>query len=105
MPTRIATLAARPGWALALLEAVERGRVPRRDISVTVARQLLAFADPRIRPRLEAVWGKVQPTSKTKADLVSKYKLVLASTQESASGPRAWPGRFQPCLPVVPQAF
>ena len=39
--------------------------MPRRDLSVSVARQLLAFADPRIRPRLEAVWGKVQPTSKT----------------------------------------
>jgi putative membrane-bound dehydrogenase-like protein len=78
----IATLAARPAWALALLEAIERGRIPRRDLSVSFARQLLAFADPRIRPRLETVWGKVQPTSKTKAALVGKYKSVLASTQD-----------------------
>ena len=69
------------------MEAIERGRIPRRDLSVSVARQLLAFADPRIRPRLEAVWGKVQPTSKTKAALVGKYKSVLASTQDPPADP------------------
>jgi putative membrane-bound dehydrogenase-like protein len=83
----IATLAARPGWALALLQAIEQGRIPRRDLSVSVARQLLAFTDPRIRPRLEAVWGKIQPTSKTKAALVGKYKSVLASTQDPPADP------------------
>ena len=83
----IATLAARPAWALTLLEAIERGRIPRRDLSVSVARQLLAFTDPRIRPRLEAVWGKIQPTSKAKAALVGKYKSVLASTQDRPADP------------------
>jgi putative membrane-bound dehydrogenase-like protein len=83
----VATLAARPAWALALLQAIEGGRVPRADMSVGVARQLLAFADPRIQPRLEAVWGKVQPTSKTKAPLMGKYKAALASTQDPAADP------------------
>ena len=83
----IATLAARPGWALALLDAIERGRIPRRDLSVSIARQLLVIADPQIRPRLEAVWGKVQPTSKTKATLVAKYKTVLASAQDPPADP------------------
>jgi putative membrane-bound dehydrogenase-like protein len=78
----IATLAARPTWALALLDAVERGRVPRQDVSVSVARQLQAFADPRIRGRLEAVWGTVQPTSKSKAALIAKYKAMLTSKAE-----------------------
>ena len=83
----IATLAARPGWALALLEAMERGRIARRDLSISVARQLLALADPRIRPRLEAVWGKIQPTSKTKAPLVAKYKSMLASALDPSADP------------------
>jgi putative membrane-bound dehydrogenase-like protein len=78
----VATLAARPAWALALLEAVERGRIPRRDVSVSVARQLQAFADPQIRSRLEAVWGKVQPTSKSKAALIGKYKAMLGSDEQ-----------------------
>ncbi len=83
----IATLAGRPAWALVLLEAIEHGRIPRRDLSVSIARQLLALAEPRIRPRLEAVWGKVQPTSKSKAALVGKYKSVLASTQDPPADP------------------
>jgi len=78
----VATLAARPAWALALLEAVERGRVPRRDVTVSIARQLQSFTDPRIRPRLEAVWGKVQPLSKTKSAVITKYKSVLAADGE-----------------------
>ena len=44
----VTTLAARPKTALALLEAVEKGTVPRRDLSVATARHLLAFQDPKI---------------------------------------------------------
>ncbi len=78
----IATLAARPAWARALLEALGRGQVPRRDVSVSIARQLQAFGDPRLSEQLEKVWGKVQPTSKAKAGLLAKYKALLASDAE-----------------------
>jgi putative heme-binding domain-containing protein len=77
----IATLAARPSWALALLASIGRGQVPRRDVSVTTARQLQALGDRKINEQLEAVWGKVQPTSKEKATLMAKYKALLASDQ------------------------
>ena len=83
----IATLAARPRWALLLLDAMEAGRVPRRDLSVAVARQLQAFGDPKIGARLEAVWGKIQPTSKSKAALVAKYKSLLGAHQEESADP------------------
>jgi putative membrane-bound dehydrogenase-like protein len=79
----IATLAARPAWAVALLAAIGRGQVPRRDLSVTTARQLQALGDRRIDEQLETVWGKVQPTSKDKAALMAKYKALLASEQHS----------------------
>jgi len=75
----ITTLAARPAWALALLEALHHGQISRRDMSVSIARQLQAFGDRRINERLETVWGKVQPTSKTKAALAAKYKALLVS--------------------------
>ena len=76
----IATLAARPAWAKALLEALERGQVRRRDVSVSIARQLQAFGDKPLSEQLEKVWGKVQPTSKAKAGLMAKYKSLLASS-------------------------
>ncbi len=83
----MATLAARPAWAMALLDAVERGLIPRRDLNVSIARQVLAFGDPKIQHRLETVWGKVQPTSKAKRSLLAKYKNLLASSQEPPADP------------------
>jgi putative membrane-bound dehydrogenase-like protein len=78
----IATLASRPAWALALLDAIPRGQVSRRDLNASVARQLLAFGDRRIAERLEAVWGKVQPTSQQKAELMARYKATLAASPD-----------------------
>ena len=75
----IATLAARPAWAKSLLEALGRGQISRRDVSVSIARQLQAFGDRGLNEQLEKVWGKVQPTSATKAALLAKYKSLLAS--------------------------
>jgi putative membrane-bound dehydrogenase-like protein len=78
----IATLAARPAWAKALLGALGRGAIPRRDVSVSIARQLQTFGDRQLSEQLEKVWGKVQPTSKAKAGLLAKYKSLLASTAD-----------------------
>jgi putative heme-binding domain-containing protein len=92
----IATLASRPAWALDLLEAIARGQVSRRDVNASVARQLLAFGDRRISERLEAAWGKIQPTSKQKAELLGRYKTTLAANPDgppSASRGRAVYGR------------
>jgi putative heme-binding domain-containing protein len=75
----IATLSARPAWALALLNAVAQKTIPRRDMSLTIARQLLALGDPEVSKRLEAVWGSVRPTSNEKTSLLVKYRELLAS--------------------------
>ena len=83
----IATLSARPAWALALLDAVANGSVPRRDLNVTVARQLLALGDEKVRTRLETVWGSVRATSTQKASLIAKYKELLASDQHPSAEP------------------
>ncbi len=83
----IATLASRPAWAIALLEAIPHGPVARRDVNASIARQLLAYGDRRIAERLEAVWGKVQPTSKRKAELLGQYKATLRSSPEGPPDP------------------
>jgi putative heme-binding domain-containing protein len=48
---------------------------------------LQAFGDSKMNARLETVWGKIQPTSKTKAPLVAKYKSLLGSSQEPSADP------------------
>jgi putative membrane-bound dehydrogenase-like protein len=83
----VASLAARAPWALALFDAIERGRIPRRDLSLAIARQLQAHPDPRVRTRLETVWGKIQPTSQAKAALIKKFKALLGSTHQDPASP------------------
>ena len=75
----IATLAARPRSALALVEALKNGKILRRDVSVSIARQLQSFGDRGINEQLESVWGKIQPTSQTKTALIARYKAILAA--------------------------
>jgi len=73
----VQTLASRPAWALALLDAVENGTVPRRDVSVFLARQLQGMKDKRVPERLAKVWGQLQPVSAQRAALTAKYKALL----------------------------
>jgi putative membrane-bound dehydrogenase-like protein len=75
----IATLASRPAYALTLLDAMEKGRVPRRDLSAFTVRQLLAFKDKEFTERLTKVWGSIRPPSAEKATLLAKYKAMVAA--------------------------
>jgi putative heme-binding domain-containing protein len=71
------TLASRPEYALALLAAMEQGRVPRSDLSAFTARQLIGFKDKRLAEKLSAVWGSFRPTSQDKAMLLARYKNLV----------------------------
>lgn len=73
----IATMAARPVWAMALLDAIRTGKVPRRDVTTTTARQILAFGDAKLTAALESSWGSLRPTARDKAPLIAKYKGIL----------------------------
>jgi putative membrane-bound dehydrogenase-like protein len=87
----VQTLAARKEWANALLEAVEKKDVPRADIPVTTARQILALNDKALSTRLETVWGKIGVASKERAALTKKWKELL--TEDTLSKANAANGR------------
>ncbi|WP_406700497.1 PVC-type heme-binding CxxCH protein [Singulisphaera sp. Ch08] len=88
----VATLASRPISAKALLEAVREQVVPRRDISATVARQILAFNNVALNKQLESAWGTLRGTSADKAALMTKYKAALAA--DAGRTPDASRGRL-----------
>jgi len=71
------TLASRPTYALALLEAVERKQIPRGDLSAFTVRQMLALKHKQVAERLGQVWGTIRPASQEKAALMAKYKKQL----------------------------
>jgi putative heme-binding domain-containing protein len=68
------TLASRPAWANALLDAVESGVVARSEITAFTARQLQSLGDEKIAARLGSLWGEVRSTPAEKARLIAEYK-------------------------------
>ncbi len=74
----VQTMAARSDWALALLDAVETGKVQRRDVSPFVARQMQGLKNKKVGERLTAVWGQLLPASAKREELTKKYKVELA---------------------------
>jgi putative membrane-bound dehydrogenase-like protein len=71
------TLTARPAYALALLDAVERGRIPRRDLTAFTVRQMQGLKNKQVNERLVKVWGVLRPASQEKAALMTRYKALL----------------------------
>ncbi len=88
----VQTLAARSAWAKVLLDALEKGTVPRVDVPVTTARQILSLNDKALSTRLEKVWGKITPASKERAALTKKWKEYL--TEETLAKADAGRGRM-----------
>jgi putative heme-binding domain-containing protein len=73
----VTTLASRPEYAMALLDAIGKGKVPRRDLSAFTARQILGFKNKPLSDKLNEVWGTIRPTAGDKAALLSKYKTMV----------------------------
>jgi putative membrane-bound dehydrogenase-like protein len=73
----LATLAARPPFALALLDAVAADRVPRQDLSAFTVRQLMALDHPAVKAKVREIWSEVRPAGREKAALMTRYKAIL----------------------------
>jgi putative membrane-bound dehydrogenase-like protein len=73
----VQTLASRPAYAMALLDAMEKGIVPRRDLSPFTARQLLGFKDKKLTERLNSVWGSTRPPAADRAALLARYRSLV----------------------------
>jgi putative heme-binding domain-containing protein len=79
------TLSVRPAYALALLDAIEQGAVPRTDVTPFTARQLLGMEHPDVGSRLTQVWGAVRPAAEGKAELLARYRTLLAPENVQAA--------------------
>jgi putative membrane-bound dehydrogenase-like protein len=75
----VQTLVSRPAWAAALLDAIEKGTVPRGDVSLVAARQVIALNDKALAARLEKAWGIIRPPAKDRTALVKKWRGTLTT--------------------------
>ncbi len=71
------TLASRSNWGGSLLDAVEKNRIPRKDISAFTARQLQSLGSQALNDRITKLWGEMRTTSADKKQLIGKYRKLL----------------------------
>ncbi len=74
----VQTLSSRASYAMALLDAVEKGTVAKADITAFTARQIATLKDQTVVAKLKAVWGEVKPASANRNVQIAKYKAMLS---------------------------
>jgi len=78
----LATLASRPKFAAALLDATLEGRVPAGDFQAVTVRQLRELKDQRIEQRLDQIWGVIGGNAKDRQAQIRRYKKRLERSAE-----------------------
>ncbi len=85
------TLAARPSFARALLDAVAANRVRAGDLTADIVRQLRNLQDQAINARISQVWGMARESTGDRVRLIAEAKTRWSSKPERA--PDAMLGR------------
>jgi putative membrane-bound dehydrogenase-like protein len=75
----VQTLASRPAYAVAMLQAVQQKQIPRAHVTAGVLRQLQALNAADVTKQLEAIWGTIRPAAADRKELAQKYKDLLTS--------------------------
>ena len=87
----INTLASRPAFAIALLDAVQNHAVPRTDVGPFQVRQMRSFDQDAINRRLTEFWPELRPLSGEKLAQLARYRQLL--TPEKVAAANAAQGR------------
>jgi putative membrane-bound dehydrogenase-like protein len=73
----IGTLASRPAYAKALLDAVGAKQLVAADIPADVVRQIRALPDASLAKRVEDVWGQMRNSPADRLKAIAEWKRVL----------------------------
>ena len=73
------TLASRPAFAKALLDAVRDNRIARDQLSADLVRQVRNLNDPELSQQIEQVWGVVRDTPEDRARMIAQLKALMES--------------------------
>ena len=99
------TLAAKPEWALAMLDAVEANTIPPKDLSAFTARQLQNLNDPAIAERVKKLWGEMRKTPAEKKRLIESYRRKLPPESIASAERSAGRAHFQKLCAACHQMF
>ena len=109
-PRARSALCSRPTWALALLDAVDSGRVAPVELGFEQLRQIVSLKDVALARRVEQRWGKVElATSAEKENTINQLRLVLkpsgAAGRQGTGDPEAGRQVFQQTCGVCHRLF
>ncbi|MGC1275331.1 MAG: PVC-type heme-binding CxxCH protein [Planctomycetaceae bacterium] len=71
------TLASRPEYATALLDAVEGEAIARADLSADIIRQVRNLDDKALNEKLNEVWGVVRDTPEERKKLIAEFRKTV----------------------------
>jgi putative heme-binding domain-containing protein len=75
------TLASRPAFARALVDALAGGRIPARDVPADIARQIRLLDRPDVTATLESVWGVARGGDAEAIAARSRYAALVQNTE------------------------
>jgi putative membrane-bound dehydrogenase-like protein len=81
----LATLASRPTYARAMLDAVAEKKIAAADVSADIVRNLRNLKDAGLTKRIAEVWGVVRDTPAERAKEIARYRKMLASATPQAA--------------------
>jgi putative heme-binding domain-containing protein len=87
------TLASRPAYALALLNAVEQKKIVAADLSGDLIRQMRSLKNAEVDGLITKVWGISRDTPEEKAKLITSLKTMLQGKPVVANRPDVSLGR------------
>ena len=76
-PQVISILSSRKSFAKELLMAIQKGKIPRDDLSAFQVRQIHSFEDKETSALVAKVWGEVRETTGEKRELIRGLKETL----------------------------
>jgi putative heme-binding domain-containing protein len=91
----INALASRLLSAIALLDAVQHGMIPRQDIGPTQIRQLRSLKDPGVDAKVNAIWLQLDESPSGRRQLFARYKELFAPGRVKAADPSEGRRLFQ----------
>ena len=74
----LATLASRLTYAMELMTAVEKEKIPAKSLSADVVRKLRAHNDAKLNRKIERLWGVSRSTPEMKLKEIEKYKRIAS---------------------------
>jgi len=73
------TLVSRVAYAKPLLTAVEAGKIPLKDLTADIIRQLRTLKDDELQNQFKKVYGTVRETSADKRNEIDKYRRIYGA--------------------------